>query len=244
MNLWKIAPAEPLRDPHKILRVRFQEPMQALSPKGQLVDIMDSMPGDLKPPRNSRFLSDRNRSVPQETQARVTGPNPNRSSGRRPSLSHIPPSGKVKWDIPKSILQEETQLAPQKFAMHAPSNYLPEIAMGDETLLNTRQYAYATFFVRMKRQMEAVWNPRSVIHSERLSRDQYITRLSITLRGDGSIYDLRIARGSGQWRLDRAAAAAVQRAAPYINPPPQLVEADGLIHIPEWSFIVTLRARY
>jgi TonB family protein len=258
---WSSAAPIPSRDRGKVLRVRFADPVGRLrtslpDPTGQLVDILDSKPTELKAPAQARFLSDKNRSVERETQARFTGPNPNSpvgsprpdntsettgSSGRKARGAG---SGKLILDVPDSILKQGPQGTPGRLAMVAPSNYLPEIAMGDETLLNTREYAYATYFIRMKRQMESTWNPRAVIDAERLTRDQYVTTLGITLRNDGSVEDVRVVEDSGNPRLDHEAVESVRKAAPYLNPPTQLVEADERIHIPVWHFIVTLRATY
>lgn len=125
--------------------------------------------------------------------------------------------------------------------MLAPSNYLPEIMVGDQTMLNTREYVYASFFVRMKRQMEAVWDPRPALAKHSWARDQYITTVSIVLNEDGSLQEVQILSGSGNRFLDEKAVAAVELASPYLNPPKGIVQADGKIRILPWSFIVTLR---
>ncbi len=229
----------------KILRVRFQ-PLETefLHPSGRLVDILDSKESEAKPPPDSRFVSDKNRTVEEEMQARFTGPNPSVSIGRPGSLRRGKESGsgKVKLEIPESILGDEPEDSSPNLAAVAPSNYLPEIRIGDETLLNTREYRYASFYIRMKRQMEATWDPLEVIHSQRLGRTQYVTTLQITLQKGGALDEVHVVQSSGNRRLDQEAIDAVRRAAPYLNPPPQLVEPDGLIHIKPWGFIVTLRA--
>lgn len=233
------------RTREKILRVRFQ-PLENefLHPSGRLVDILDSKESEAEPPPDARFVSDKNRTVEEEMQARFTGPNPSVSIGRPGSFRRGKESGsgKLKLEIPESILGETVKGSPSDLAAVAPSNYLPEIRIGDETLLNTREYRYASFYIRMKRQMEATWDPLGIIHSERLGRNQYVTTLQITLKKGGSLDGVHLVQSSGNRRLDQEAIEAVRRAAPYLNPPPQLVDSDGFIHIPLWSFIVTLRA--
>ncbi|MFH1263416.1 MAG: energy transducer TonB [Pseudomonadota bacterium] len=237
----------------KVLRVRFPETKSdrnLLSPKGELVDLLDSKANEKKAPDNAQFWSDKNRTAERETQARLTGPNPTSPIGRAGSTareSMKPGNGKFRWDVPSSILGKEMPaMGPSnsKLAMLAPSNYLPQIAIGDSTVLNTREYAYATFFIRMKRQMEAIWDPTSTISSERLARDQYVTTLQFTIKKNGYLNDLFLLNSSGNRKLDQEAIDAVRRAAPFLNPPPQLVEEDGLIHVPNWGFIVTLRPVY
>jgi TonB family protein len=247
----------------KVLRVRFPSPdrpstSRILDPRGELVDIIDSQKSEAKAPSGARFLSDKNRTVEKETQARFTGPNPTTAFGKpgssRQAFRKTPSSlsktgvvgtGKVKLEVPESIMGEGPgPSSSSRVASLAPSNYLPEVAIGDQTLLSTREYAYASFYIRMKRQMEATWDPRSVINAERLARDQYVTTLAITLKPDGSLDDVRIEQSSGNPRLDQQAVEAVHQAAPYLNPPPQLVDEDSRIHIPVWNFIVTLHALF
>jgi TonB family protein len=237
----------------KILRVRFPETKSdrsLLNAKGELVDLLDSKASEKKAPDNAQFWSDKNRTADRETQARITGPNPISPIGSSGSTSRGAPksgSGKFHWDVPSSILEKDTPAvgpSNSKLAMLAPSNYLPQIAIGDSTVLNTREYAYATFFIRMKRQMEAIWDPTSTISSERLARDQYVTTLQFTIKKNGYLNDLFLLSSSGSPKLDQEAIDAVRRAAPFLNPPPQLVEEDELIHVPNWGFIVTLRPVY
>ena len=226
----------------KILRVRFPElEDHILDPKGRLVDIADQKLSEVIPPTDSAFLSDKNRSVERETRARITGLNPNSSRSALPSprsKSILSEKGRHQLDLPNTFLEENT--SSQQMASIAPNNYLPEIAMGDETLLNTREYAYASYFIRMKRQMEGVWNPRGIIDRYRLSQDQFITTVGIVLDQKGELSQVRIIKPSGNPALDQEALAAVQQAAPYLNPPKGLVETDGRIRIPQWNFIVTL----
>ncbi|HLG20383.1 MAG TPA: energy transducer TonB, partial [Bdellovibrionota bacterium] len=150
--------------------------------------------------------------------------------------------GKLKLELSDSFLKEHA--AGPSVASRAPTNYLPEISMGDETLLNTREYVYASFFIRMKRQMENVWDPRNVLSRETRAREQYVTTVGITLRKDGYLESVRILGSSGNPALDREAVRAVRAGAPYLNPPPALVEANGRIVIPSWHFIVTNYARF
>src|SRR5262249_13082894 len=128
----------------------------------------------------------------------------------------------------------------------APSNYLPNIDYGEQTLLNTREYVYAPFFNRMKRQMEMVWNPGKILTRDRLPfRSEYRTVIKIVLNEDGTVQFAKIVGGSSNTELDREALRAVYRGAPYLNPPAGLLESRGgrgkVVLIPDWHFIVTQR---
>lgn len=247
------ATLSPQKAPERILRVRFRpEETRPKNIEGRLVDIMDSRSNEKIPPPDTPFLSDKNRSVERETQARFTGPHPTVAQGQpgqTNKTSESPGSlktpkfsekGKVDLTLPNSFLQETTK--PKQSAALAPSNYLPEIAFGDQTLLNTREYAYASYFIRMKRQMEAMWSPRSIIQTERLGKAQYVTTVRITLKNDGSLERVHLVQPSGNRLLDVEALRAVRTAAPYLNPPKELIESDGRIRIPSWHFIVTLQS--
>lgn len=232
-----------------------------------MVDVMDQSHVTEKAPSDARFLSEKNRTVDKETQARITGANPTVSAGQagegkgligkaleKALQSKNEPGKKLDLHIPSSFLEKAAPLrTPQpeipggggggpmgSVASLAPSNYLPEIEVGDETLLNTREYVFASFYVRMKRQMEAFWNPQAIIYSGRLKHNQYITVVTIILEPDGKVKSARLAQTSGDIELDRAALYAVNKGAPYLNPPMALVGPDGYIQIPNWHFIVTL----
>jgi TonB family protein len=236
----------------KIPRTKPEEPKPILDMKGQVVDIEDDSRVSKEPPADSQFLSDRNRRVDRQSQARMTGVPPETSGGpsgpsqpqQAQPKQEVGESGKVNLKLPDSFLKESVPMPKreERMAALAPSNYLPEIGMGDETLLNTREYIYASFFVRMKRQMEGVWNPRRILAGEPDVRNQYVTKVSIVLSRNGRLDSARIVGSSGDMRLDREALEAVERAAPYLNPPPGLLGPDGKIRIPEWHFIVTTRA--
>jgi TonB family protein len=235
------------------IRVRMAESDQDIKRNrdigGQFVDIIDNSNISKSPNDDARFLSDRNRRVEREMQARVTGlPSAvggGGGGGRRPS----PPrgSGGIDLSVPRPFLESASQGAvgqggSQRTATLSPSNYLPGIEFGNETLLNTREWAYATFFIRMKRQMEAVWNPLRWIDPRRNGRDEYITSVRIFLHADGSLDRVHLIETSGSAALDREALQAVRDGAPYLNPPSDLAGEDRSIEIGPWRFIVSLKA--
>ncbi|MFH1018914.1 MAG: TonB family protein [Pseudomonadota bacterium] len=131
-------------------------------------------------------------------------------------------------------------LGSPRLAAISPSNYLPEIAYGDETILNTREYAFSSFFVRMKRQMEGNWDPIGALGRRSYRREQFITELKIVLRSDGYLDHLSLLSSSGVDALDQEAMKSVRKGAPFLNPPKQLVGPDNMIEIGPWRFIVSL----
>lgn len=117
----------------------------------------------------------------------------------------------------------------------APANdYLKDLPKGEETLLNSKEFRYATFFNRVKRGVSDQWNPGEVY----LRHDPYgniygvkdrYTVLNVVLNSEGQLSDVTVARSSGVGFLDDEAVHAFQLASPFPNPPEGLQEDDGSI---------------
>lgn len=179
----------------------------------------------------SKYLSDANRRTNREQQAKTQS---------MPTLSQLNrlPDKFVSEDLSQfSDLSEIKPATPS--TPFNPSNYLPEISVGDLTQLNTQNYAYASFFIRMKRQMENIWQPRPILLRYGLDREFYMTQVYLQLDEKGYLMELTLVKSSGNSALDREALRTVKSAAPYLNPPPQLLDETGMITIPQWSFIIS-----
>jgi len=124
----------------------------------------------------------------------------------------------------------------------APNNdYLPNVRKGDRTQLNAKEFVFASFWHRVQGQVEPFWvkHVRAANPGQIQKRD-YLTRVNIVLAPDGSLVAVDIVHGCGVPGWDRAVVAAFQDAAPFLNPPKGLVEADGNIHMGDLGFIVSL----
>jgi TonB family protein len=100
---------------------------------------------------------------------------------------------------------------------------LDGIPEGDGTFLNTREWKYASFFNRLKRDVGSQWHPQGCRTTE------CRTLLAVVLDVNGQLKDLRIAQSSGVDSVDREAKEAFERAQPFRNPPPGLQNARGEI---------------
>jgi len=115
----------------------------------------------------------------------------------------------------------------------APNDHL-DVDEGDATLLNTREWKYATFFTRVKQAVGTHWDPgtplrqRDPTHNIYGGRDRY-TLLSITLDGQGMLREVHVEKSCGVDFLDEAAIVAFQRSQPFPNPPPGLMDKDNAI---------------
>jgi len=117
----------------------------------------------------------------------------------------------------------------------APANdYIRDVPKGEETMLNSREFKYATFFNRVKRVVSEHWSPGEVY----LRNDPYgnvygvkdrYTVLNVRLDSEGALQDVSVAQSSGVGFLDDEAIHAFQGASPFPNPPRGLVEQDGHI---------------
>jgi TonB family protein len=111
---------------------------------------------------------------------------------------------------------------------------LADVEAGDGTFLNTREWKYAAFFNRMKQAVAAHWDPGGRLHS----RDPYgrrfggadrLTVVDVTLRPDGTLYQIFVAQSSGLDFLDQEAVHAFEQAQPFMNPPAGLIRG-GFVH--------------
>jgi TonB family protein len=112
---------------------------------------------------------------------------------------------------------------------------LQGIDEGDENVLNSRRWKYASFFNRVRNGVAEHWNPQVVhrandpdgrVHGTKTRR----TKLIIALNPDGSVHRIRIESSSEVDYLDEEAIRAVRTAQPFANPPPGLVNPNtGLI---------------
>ncbi len=120
----------------------------------------------------------------------------------------------------------------------APNDDLHDVAQGDGTYLNTREWKYAGFFNRVKQAVSAQWDPngRMRAKNKQLAGDR-VTLLAVALRPNGSIADIFVAKSSGVDELDQEAMKAFEKAQPFANPPEALV-VNGFIQF-NFSFLVS-----
>jgi len=114
-------------------------------------------------------------------------------------------------------------------------DYLPDVDDGEETALNAKKWRFASFFNRVKKQVQEQWHPAEVYRRRDPTGAIYghINRLTIVqvkLKPDGFLNKVFLQQPSGLDFLDDEALEAFKMAQPFPNPPKQLVEADGLIH--------------
>lgn len=110
-----------------------------------------------------------------------------------------------------------------------------DVPEGAENILNSRRWKYASFFNRIRDAVAERWRPEEVHRARDPSGTKYgtiprVTRLFIKLNPDGSVNGISTDSSCGLDFLDEEAIRAIRAAAPFNNPPPQLVDPrTGLI---------------
>jgi TonB family protein len=121
----------------------------------------------------------------------------------------------------------------------APANdHLEDVEEGEGTFLNSREFKYASFFNRLKRDVSQHWRPM-VEYRRRdptghiYGKKSRVTIVQVVLQSDGMLEAVDIQRSSGVDFLDNEALHAFRRAQPFPNPPKGLIDAKtGLIDFP------------
>jgi TonB family protein len=113
-------------------------------------------------------------------------------------------------------------------------DHLPDVDDGANTALNAKGWKFASFFNRIKRQVAQHWRPADQYEKRDptghiYGSGQWVTMLHVSLKPDGSLSGVSVAKPSGLEFLDDEAIEAIKRASPYPNPPSQLVGDDGMI---------------
>jgi hypothetical protein len=128
------------------------------------------------------------------------------------------------------------------------SEHIPGVDEGAFTALNTDQLTYYAFFARINEQVRNRWvamirnymgslSEQDLAH---LSRSDRQTVIEIVLTRTGEYVKGLIHSPSSVKPLDQAAVESFRAAAPFLNPPTGLVEADGFIHL-RYVFMVRFR---
>lgn len=125
------------------------------------------------------------------------------------------------------------------------NDHLPDVESGQQTLLNTREFVYYSYYARIKKQLTQQWEPRIKEKISRIfksgrtiaSHQTRITEVIIVLNSAGTLVKVQVLGKSGIEDLDESAVEAFRAAAPFPNPPKGMVDQDGTIKI-TWSFVL------
>jgi len=226
---------------------------QALAPKSELKEDDSDL---------ARFLSADKQRVRKEVQAANSGLTQNRQAGQSaPSDSKQPKTQATKdshkerakdfdpegIDIAKNLQEykQSLQEAPSTMGDFVPN----DVSIGNFTALNTDRYVFYSFFSRIEDLVRFRWESRvraAVDSFDRnyilsvVGRRNWVTSVDIWLTKDGRYHSAHILKESGISRFDQAAVMAFKDAGMFPNPPQEMVEEDGFIHL-KYSFNVSFK---
>ncbi|MCB0350694.1 MAG: TonB family protein [Bdellovibrionales bacterium] len=131
------------------------------------------------------------------------------------------------------------------------SEFIPEVKMGGFTALNTDQFIHYTFYARTNEQIRNRWTSNiknflnNTVQTElnRLAQQTQISQIEIILDPNGRFIKALIHQRSQNPDIDQAAIEAFRQASPLNNPPEEMIESDGFIHL-HYGFHIQLRPRY
>lgn len=126
------------------------------------------------------------------------------------------------------------------------NDYIKDVEVGLETVLNTREFKYYSYYNRIRKQLSQHWEGRVREKLSKLFKEgrapaatnqDRITKLMIVLNDKGTLVRVQVLSDSGIRDLDDAAIEAFRAAAPFPNPPKGIVEGDGTVKI-RWDFVL------
>ena len=236
---------------------------------GQIVEQSESVNEEI--PESAQYLGAKNQKVKQETRAAVSGQFKNdgglgQSAQKaqektaalkpKPTLETLTPAYQFKAAAAAIKEQSHQQTAEERASaegegegtspdLSRSNDYLPDHEKGLQTMLNTREFKYFSYYSRIKNQLNQFWEPKikqKVMYVFRQGRriastKDHITRLLIVLNNEGTLVTVKVLDQSGVIELDDAAIEAFREAAPFPNPPSGLIESDGTVKI-RWDFVI------
>lgn len=123
--------------------------------------------------------------------------------------------------------------------------YIPGVKRGAFNTLNTDRFTFYTFYSRINEQVRNRWvmrlrnlaNSLSQQEIDHIGEHPRITEFIVQLNPEGSYVRTNLIRSSGIASLDHAAMDAVRDAAPFLNPPKEMVKESGFIDL-HYGFMV------
>jgi len=120
-----------------------------------------------------------------------------------------------------------------------------EMEVGSFTALNTDRYLFYSFYARVEDLIRYRWEsmvqnaldttPREKLQAS--ARGRWTTQIEVLLTPQGNVQKILLMKEAGVKGFDLAATQAFAQARYFPNPPREMVEDDGLIHL-KYSFTV------
>ncbi|MBP7843627.1 MAG: TonB family protein [Proteobacteria bacterium] len=238
--------------------------LEANSKEKQIVQIDPSLKSEEAPSEKAKYLSSHNQIADNETRAAKFGKfknifnqgNPN--GGDQKKISQLlkitdstesPPKGREPASAPTGRLRRPaSEDGPKGEGESATDDYLQDVAIGAQTLLNAKEFKYYSFYARIREKLSETWQvklreeiPLLQSQGHPISNQTRKTSIRVFLSPSGQLQKIQILEGSGLAGLDRAATDAFRQSAPFPNPPQGMIGDDGLVSI-RWDFVLVADA--
>lgn len=245
-------------------------PKGSVTLKKQIVQSED--PDNKDKPKDKSFLSDKDRSFDRETMARKIDTfksagrgkgSEEKTAGKEKSAKGKPGKDKIalsdlgafaKGHNPlREAAEKSAKAGPksgtksgdkEKSGVSSTNDFVDTVPLGDLTALNTVEYKYYGFYLRIRQKLEQFWGRSIQEKAETIVKagrnvaadENLITALEVTLNDVGEITEVVIKDTSGVKELDDAAVESFNQAGPFPNPPKGMLH-NGEVKI-EWGFVV------
>lgn len=216
--------------------------LDALTPNKKQIVRQAVAPEQLKAPEDdnlARFLSEKKQRVRDETQAAANGMTANRSKQGGKSNREEARPDKDGYQ-PMDISQQLQEMNRFEHGTSSIGESMPhDVKVGSFTALNTDRYLYYTFYARMEELIRFRWETRVQHAINTLDRltlasigdRNWVTHVEFLLDRHGVLQKALIMKESGIRAFDSAAINAFRDARMFPNPPQEMLQEDGYIHI-------------
>lgn len=217
----------------------------------------------------ARFLSEKKQRVILETQARDSGKTQNRTSNI-PKYQRQLLERKIQEQLKEIAAENEGEILvnpksrdkgykpvemfpKDQYMRSTVGESLPDnVSIGDFTALNTDQYQFYTFYARVEDLVRYRWEShvrnaieyfdrRAVVKN--ISQKTWITQIEFLIDPQGHLKKAILLKESGIGLFDQSSVRAFQDAKVFPNPPKEMVQSDGFIHL-RYSFHVYFNPSY
>ncbi len=247
--------SNPFLNENKSIEVTIVDPSRSKSHQ-QIVRQSLIPQNKLVPPskEKAKFLSERDQNVARQTKARVSGLTHNGNSDKLVSSNKELVKLLPRQNKPVSTQEgvgtggphgeiNLSKIARNLLVTSSSGEYLPDVADGPITALNSERFVYYSFFSRIEERIRPLWekyffdamNRMNLSQQTHVAGHQWTTVIDVVTDAKGLYLKTIIEQSSSVDALDQTPIKAFQEAAFFPNPPQGLIQKDGKIHL-KWSF--------
>lgn len=204
---------------------------------------------DFKKEQEQHFLSQVKQRVKQEMMSPNLGEskNKNQKNQKKESVNTVKALAEAsQFSLPRQKSFSYTEDLQSQFDFR--NN---RIQKGNLTLLNTDYATFASFYDRISPRIRYNWvrgvsdylSDRVVYELLRINKNEWVTKVEVILDKTGNLLKTIVINSSGSQQLDQPILDAFDKATPFVNPPAEMVQEDGKIHL-YYVFVLEFNPQY